>query len=90
MPIDGGFILIIMMSDFWKKHLPFIMQIFQEVVVGSYEDHLGEHLKDIHTQTPTQSLWIIIWWWEWGRIHVYLNIFLLVVVTVHSKQPQCI
>lgn len=61
MPIDGGFILIIMMSDFWKKHLPFIMQIFQEVVVGSYEDHLGEHLKDIHTQTPTQSLRIIIW-----------------------------
>lgn len=28
MPIDVGFILIIMMSDFWKKHLPFIMQIF--------------------------------------------------------------
>lgn len=49
---DGSFVLIAV-KGFWKClrwHLP-LVQLFKVVVVGSWQDYLGKHFKNMHVQT---------------------------------------
>lgn len=44
--LDGSFLPITRISVFWKHwrwHLSLVVQVFKEVVVGLYQDRLGEN-----------------------------------------------